>query len=94
LFVCLLLFSNLKGYKAWWHSSAKICVGITSPFAGQQYTNEMESSGLLQADIIHCFPKKITPLKVSQRHGVSNDKHSHGNGRDDEHNATETSVKI
>lgn len=38
--------------------------------------------------------KKITSLEVSQWHGVSNDKHSHSNGRGDEYNATETFTSI
>jgi len=35
-----------------------IWVGVTSQFAGQWHTSEMESFGLLQADIINCFTKK------------------------------------
>lgn len=33
-------------------------VGVTSQFAGQWHTSEMENFGLLQADIIHYFIKK------------------------------------
>lgn len=35
-----------------------VWVGVTSQFAGQQHTSEMENFGLLQADIIHCCTKK------------------------------------
>lgn len=53
-------------------------VRVTSQFAGQQHTSEIENFGLLQADIIHWFLKKIS-LKVCRWHGVSNDKHNYGN---------------
>lgn len=33
-------------------------VRVTSQFAGQWHTSEMENFGLLQADIIHYFIKK------------------------------------
>lgn len=93
----LLLLWAEQGYKTRWHGRgwSKIWVGVTSQFAGQRHTSQTENFGLLQADIIYSYTKKkITSLEVSQWHGVSNDKHSHSNGRGDEYNATETFTTI
>lgn len=77
----------VNGPKFGWESRVSL-LGSGTPAKRILACCRLTSFTLIQKKI------KITSLEVSQWHGVSNDKHSHSNGRGDEYNATETFTTI